>query len=518
MDDDEDDGPDLRRGVPASALREASTMKGTFDGETLVLVRHEGRCHALSGKCTHLEAPLADGLVVDGALRCPWHHARFSIETGEAIAAPAFEPLSRFDVDERDGMIRVVGKRRPVEVAARDSGIATRVVIVGAGAAGHACAEMLARLGHGGRTTLVDDDGGRPYDRTFCSKQYLIGMVERDACFLPGIDRDGTDRVVRVTKKVASIDATSKRIAFDDGATLAFDVLVLATGAEPKRPELPGFDLANVHLLRTLADADAIVAAAKDATRVAIVGASFIGLEAAASLTQRKLEVQVVSPDRVPLEKIVGAEVGAMIRGVHEEKGVRFHLGRDAKAFDGRRLTLDDDSTLDVDFVVVGVGVAPRTALAEAAGLTVASQDDGGGIVVDGRLETSVPGIHAIGDIARYPDRHAGRTVRVEHWVHAQRQGQYVARRLMRSADEAFDDLPFFWSAHFDTGLRYLGHVDRIRDMDVDGSIEGRDFTVRYEGDAHDEAFATCNRDLPALEVEARWEGRDFHDLEGKRS
>lgn len=506
--DDDDDGPDLAAGIAASDLIDDRPVGGTFDGEPVVLVRHDGRPSAYTGKCTHLEAPLAEGLVVDGTLRCPWHHARFSLATGEAVAAPAFKALQRFAVEERDGRIFVIGRLGTAQqdtAGAKDPG---RVVIVGGGAGGHACAEMLTRHGHGSRVTVVSDDPDRPYDRTFCSKQYLIGMVERERCFIvdDAFYRDGGP--VLETRRVASIDVAAKEVVLDDGRRLAFDALVLATGGEPQRPKRPGFDRENVHLLRTLTDADALIAAARPGTHAVVVGASFIGLEVAASLTQRDVAVEVVAPDDIPLKKIVGADVGSMIRGVHEERGVRFHLGREACSFDGGTLTLDDDSTIDADFVVIGVGVEPRTALAEAAGLDVASDDDGGGILVDAHLESSRPGIHAIGDVARYPDRHAGRHLRVEHWVHAERQGQFVARRLMGLADR-YDDLPFFWSAHFDTGLRYLGHVGDIAKAEVEGSIVGRDFTIRYvdgSGRAGDEAFTTCNRDAPAMAVEAQWE------------
>lgn len=495
--------PDLRLGIAVDDRAEGRLLAGTVDGQPVVIARAGGRWCAVAGKCTHLGAPLEEGLVVNGELRCPWHHARFSLDTGEAIAAPAFAPLTRFEVEERDGRLFVTGAK-----AADDRTVATspgRVVIVGGGAGGHACAEMLAR--HGVESvTVISDDTDPPYDRTFCSKQYLIGMVPREEASL--VDDglfDGNGPILLVKRAVRSIDPQAKTVVLDDGSDVPFDVLVLATGAEPVRLDLPGFDRSNVHVLRTLRDADALIAAADAGKRAVVVGASFIGLEAAASLTQRDVKVQVVATDAIPLDKIVGAEIGSMIRKVHEEKGVRFHLGRKPVAFDGHGLTLDDGSRIETDFVVVGVGVKPRTALAEAAGLTMASHDEGGGVVVDERLETSVPGVFAIGDIARYPDRHAGKAIRVEHWVHAQRQGQFVARLLMKQAGR-YDDLPFFWSAHFDTGLRYHGHVDGIEGSELDGSIEGRDFTIRFDGAGIERAFVTCNRDLPALRVEAEWE------------
>ncbi len=503
---DDDQGPDLEAGIDVEQMKDRPLMAGTYRGEPVVLVRDDDRYCAWSGQCTHLKAQLAEGRLVDGQLRCPWHHARFSLATGEAVAAPAFQPLTRFAVETRDGRVFVVAKESPRDAEPTASATTTRIVIVGGGAAGHACAEWLARHGAGRSVTLIGDDADPPYDRTFCSKQYLIGMVSRAACSLDDGSSYGPDGPVRrVAARVASLDTVGRKVVFADGGTVAYDRLVLATGAEAGRPDLPGFDRPEVHVLRTLGDADALIAAAESGKRGVVIGASFVGLEAAASLTQRHVAIDVVAHEAIPLEKIVGAAVGTMIRKVHEEHGVRFHLGRRPASFDGRRLTLDDGSTIDADFVVLGVGVTPRTGLAEEAGLDVASRDDGGGVIVDDHLRTSVADIYAIGDIARYPDRHAGKPLRVEHWVHAERQGQFVARALL-GADEPYDDLPFFWSAHFDTGLRYLGHVDAIERSDVDGSVEGRDFTVRYVDDRGGQAFATCNRDLPALDVEAAWE------------
>jgi apoptosis-inducing factor 3 len=209
---------------------------------------------------------------------------------------------------------------------------------------------------------------------------------------------------------------SGKWILLDSGEKLNFDVLVLATGAEPERADWPGVDRPNVHLSRTLRDADAIIESAAHAQQVAIIGSSFIGLEAAASLQQRKLQIHVITPEDVPLKKMVGEDIGKMIQRVHEEKGIRFHFGCKASSYDGRRLDIDDGSVIPADLVVLGIGVTPRTELAAAAGLECWPAEEGGGVIVDGRLETSVPGIFAVGDIARYPDPHSGRDIRVEHW------------------------------------------------------------------------------------------------------
>ena len=429
---------------------------------------------------------------------------RFDVATGEASGAPALEPLTVFDVEERGGHWYVGAKKAPLPAAPAEAP-PTRVVIVGGGAAGHACAEMLVRKGHRGRVTVVSDDADPPYDRTFCSKQYLMGEAERAECLLAKPGFYGSNGPVFFERRRAdSIDVDARELLLAGGDRLPFDALVIATGAEPEALDKPGFDRPEVHRLRTLEDADAIIAAAKGAKRAAVIGASFVALEVAASLVKRELEVAVIAPDEVPLAAVMGAEIGRMIRGVHEEQGVVFHLGRNAASFDGKTVTLDDGTAVEADLVVLGVGVVPRIDLARDAGLALAAEDEGGGIAVNERLETSVPGIYAVGDVAGYPDARLGRRIRVEHWVHAQRQGQHVARLLMGEAD-VYTDIPFFWSAHFDTGLRYLGHSSGKAQTQVEGSIEGRDCVVHYGSNGKDDAVATCNRDPAALAVDAEW-------------
>ncbi len=499
-----EDKPDLGKGVLSSALPEGAMLAGCFEGEAVLLVRRGGRVCALSGKCTHLDAPLEKGLIVGNEIICPWHHARFRIDSGEAVAAPAFDPLARFVVEEREGRLIVIGKGEVEDQVPATAAVPQRIVIIGGGAAGHACAEMLARHGHGGSVTMISDDSDPPYDRTFCSKQYLIGMVERGDCFLVDPSFYTSDGpVLRLRQRVVSIDSDGRRVSLDDGQHIAFDALVLATGAEPRRLEHPGFDRPDVHVLRTLSDAGAIIAAASPGKKAVVIGASFIALEAAASLIQRNVSVDVIASDAIPLANILGPEAGRMIRLVHEEKGVRLHLEHEARSYDGRQVTLQDGSTIAADFVVLGLGVSPRIELARAAGLDCASEEEGGGVTVGETLETSVLGIFAIGDIARYPEARLGKYIRVEHWVHAERQGQHVARVLMGHR-QAFTETPFFWSAHFDTGLRYLGNA-RPEDLRVSGSITGRNFSIDYREGERIAAVATCNRDTEALEVDATW-------------
>ncbi|WP_230483116.1 FAD-dependent oxidoreductase [Sphingomonas sp. Leaf21] len=495
---------DLANGVASADLEEGRIVAGTLDGQDVVLVRHRGRVCALSGICTHLKAPLADGIVADGTLRCPFHHARFDLRTGEAVGAPAFEPLERFTVVEAEGLVRIDGpadRYEPVPATRSDIG---RVVIIGGGAAGHACAEMLARHGAGDAVTVIEAEGDAPYDRTFCSKQYLSGKAERGEAALPPV----ADTVTwRGDATVARIDRQAKAVILNNDERVPYDRLVLATGAAAVSPDFYGADRADVHVVRSLGDADRLIAALASAERAVVIGSSYIGLEVAASLIARGLQVALVSDDELPLEKTAGPEVGAMIRDLHESKGVTFHVAARVARWDGHVAHLDDGSRVEGDLLVAGVGAEPRIALAEAAGLTLADKAAGGGVAVDATLRTSDPSIHAIGDIASVPDPRLGHSIRVEHWVVAQRMGQWLARHLLGQGNPEYREVPFFWSGHYDLSLRYVGHVASPDDRTIDGKPAERDFAVRFAEQGREQAILTAGRDVEALKAEHRWEG-----------
>ena len=371
------------------------------------------------------------------------------------------------------------------------------------GAAAFATAEMLRREAFAGSVTLLSSDDAAPYDRPNCSKDYLAGNAPEDWIPLKPAEfyRERSIDVALGTE-VTSIDVKARQVVIAGGRDMAFDKLVLATGAEPIRLDVPGADAPHVHVLRSLADARAIIAKAKHARRAVVVGASFIGLEVAASLRARELEVHVVAPERRPMERVLGREFGDFIRELHEEHGVVFHLDQTVSAIDAKNVTLKDGTTLAADLVIVGIGVRPRIRLAEQAGLATDR-----GVLVDAYLETSAPGIYAAGDIARWPDPHSGEKLRIEHWVVAERQGQTVARNIL-GWRERFTDVPYFWSQHYDLPINYVGHAERWDELEIEGDIKTRDCLVRYRRDGRLLAVASIYRDLDSLKEEWAMEHR----------
>src|SRR5579864_469077 len=495
-------GPDLTKGVALGDFKDDKLLGHVGDVEVL-LVKSGGEIFAVGAHCSHYHGPLAEGLVTGTDVRCPWHHACFDLRTGEAVRAPALRPLDCWAVERRDGRIFVAQKReqpKPRAVAAT-ADTPKKIVIVGGGAAGFEAAEMLRRHGFGGSIVMVSSDAAPPVDRPNLSKDYLAGSAPEDWLPLRPDDFYSTSKIdLRLNAEVAAIDTKARQVRCANGTSLDYDRLLLATGAEPVRLPVPSADLPHVHTLRSLADCRAIIADMAGAKRALVIGASFIGLEAAASLRTRNVEVHVVAPEARPMERVLGPQLGDFIRALHEEHGVVFHLGETVTAFDGRRATLKGGGTLETDVVVVGVGVRPRLALAEQAGLTMDR-----GVAVDAYLRTSAPDIYAAGDIARWPDPHSGAAIRVEHWVVAERQGQTAARNML-GAQERFDTVPFFWSQHYDVPINYVGHAEQWDDIAIDGSVATKDCVLRYKSKGRVLAVASIYRDLDSLKAELAME------------
>ncbi|MGA7252596.1 MAG: FAD-dependent oxidoreductase [Pseudolabrys sp.] len=494
-------GPDLSAGVAAAELTRGAVLTGHVGDDEVLLVRQGGKLFALSAYCTHYHGPLADGLLVGETIRCPWHHAHFNLQTGEAIAAPALAPVTCWAVEEKDGKIFV--KNKKTQPAPDKTGAGERFIIIGGGAAGFAAAEMLRRRGFAGSISMLSNDEAAPVDRPNLSKDYLAGSAPEDWVPLRGDDWYAENKIdLKLQTEVAALDAKGKELTLGDGSKIKFDKLLLATGAEPVKLPIPGADQPHVHTLRSLADCRAIIAGAKSAKRAVVIGASFIGLEAAAALRAREIEVHVVAPEKRPLERVFGPQLGDFIRALHEEHGVKFHLEDSVSAIEGKRVTLKSGGALDADLMVVGVGVRPRLTLAEKAGLAIDK-----GVTVNEFMETSAPGIYAAGDIARWPDPISGARIRVEHWVVAERQGQVAALNMM-GLRTPFGSAPFFWSQHYDVPINYVGHAEKWDTIDIDGDVMKRDCVVRYKSGGRVLAVASIYRDKESLEAGVGMERR----------
>lgn len=494
-------GPDFRDGVPDGTVADGAMLAGHVGPDSVLVARRGSEVFAIDATCTHYGGPLAEGLMVGDTVRCPWHHACFSLRTGEALAAPAFTPVRCWRVERKDGRIFVRERMpEPMRSGARPAP-SERIVIIGGGAAGFAATEMLHREGFGGALTLISADESVPYDRPNLSKDYLAGTAPED--WIPLRPRrfyaeSGID--LRLGTEAAAIDLAKRKVKLTSGGAVAFTKLLLATGSEPVRLKCPGADLPHVLTLRSLADCRAIISQAKPGSRAVIVGASFIGLEAAAALRQRNVEIHVVAPEARPMERVLGPAMGDFIRSLHESHGVVFHLGSTVGTIEEHRVCLADGARIEADLVLVGIGVRPRLALAEKAGLAVEH-----GVLVNEYLETGAQGVFAAGDIARWPDPHSGERLRIEHWVVAERHGQTAARNML-GFREAFAAVPFFWTQQYDVSIDYVGHAAEWDGIESQGDPASRDVLLRFRRNGRTLAVSTIFRGRDSLQAELAME------------
>jgi NADPH-dependent 2,4-dienoyl-CoA reductase/sulfur reductase-like enzyme/nitrite reductase/ring-hydroxylating ferredoxin subunit len=494
-------GPDLAQGVSRNDFT-GETLLGHVGDHDVLLVRSGQEIFAIDAHCSHYHGPLAEGLVVGDSIRCPWHHACFDLRTGEATRAPALNPLAVWQVEHEGDRIFV--RQMCDQPKPRGKGPVNapdKIVIVGGGAAGFAAAEMLRRQEFRGSIVMLSNDIAPPVDRPNLSKDYLAGSAPEDWLPLrPDSFYAEAEIDLRLKTEVASIDTRARNVIVANGGAVSYDRLLLATGAEPVRLPIPGADQPHVHTLRSLADCRAIIQSTIGARRAVVIGASFIGLEVAAALRTRDIEVHVVAPEQRPMERVLGPDMGDFVRALHEEHGVIFHLGDTVVAINGKRATLKGGGVLEGDVVIIGVGVRPRLALAEQAGLALDR-----GVVVNAHLETSIHGIYAAGDIARWPDPHSQENIRVEHWVVAERQGQTAARNMLGQS-EIFDAAPFFWSQHYDVPINYVGHAEQWDEIAISGDIAARDCLLKYKREGRGLAVASIYRDLANLQAELAME------------
>jgi NADPH-dependent 2,4-dienoyl-CoA reductase/sulfur reductase-like enzyme/nitrite reductase/ring-hydroxylating ferredoxin subunit len=494
-------GPDLMAGVLLNDIPDGGMLLGHVEDEAALLARQGNEAFAVSAYCTHYHGLLTEGILVGDTVRCPLHHACFSLRTGEALKAPALFPLTCWKVTKEGDRVKVTGRKPDPKPKQAPTGVPESVVIIGGGAAGAAAAEMLRREGYPGPVTIISAENALPSDRPNLSKDYLAGTAPEE--WVPIVPQEFYDErqiTLRLGTRVTQLDPVGKTVILESGEVVPFGAALLATGATPVHLPIPGADLPHVHYLRSAADSKAIIATAEGAKRAVVIGASFIGLEVVASLRHRGIETEVVAPEAHLFTKVFGSEVGDFVQGVHEANGVHFHLGEGVSEITKKAVILTRGEILLADMVIIGTGVRPNVTLGESAGLTLDR-----GIVVDEFLQTSTPGVYAAGDIARYPDPCSGKSVRIEHWVVAERQGQTAARNIL-GRQEKYTDPAFFWSQHYDVVLSYIGHTEGWTRYEIEGNLSDRDAKVTYyEGDRA-AAVLTLSRDRDSLRTEAAWE------------
>ena len=488
-------------------IKDGQMKEVSVDGTKVLLARVGDNCYALGAHCTHYGAPLVKGILSGDRIVCPWHHACFDVRTGNLEEPPAFDSLPRFDVTvEKDEIFvrlpEVVTDRRTPKMAKRDVLDQGTFVILGGGAAGYMAAQTLREDGFTGRLVMITRESRLPYDRPNLSKDYLAGHADPEWMPLRPDDffEEHAIEVLR-EKEATSVDAARKTITFSDGEKLPYDSLLIATGGIPRRLPFQTEAQENVFLLRSFSDSDLIIAAAEKGNRAIVIGASFIGMETAASLQSRGCDVNVIAPDEVPFQKILGTEIGRIFKDIHERKGVSFRLGASVASFDGSEkveaVLLEGGERVEADFVVVGVGVKPAADFLQGVEL-----HKDGGVITNKYLEIG-DSIYAAGDITHFPDPRTGEMTRIEHWRTALQQGRTAAHNMAGNRT-AYTAVPFFWTKQFGKSLRYVGHAKDWDKIIFQGDVDKHDFLAFYVKDNTILAVAGMNRDRDM----AIWEER----------
>ncbi len=460
---------DLTEGTPV-------LVKAGDDDVLLTLL--DGTVHAVGNKCSHYECPLNEGLALGNEVTCRCHDARFDLRTGKALSAPALNDLPAYPVriDKGDVLVGPVDKPRFPKPEGTDQ---RTFLIVGGGAAGNAAAETLRREGFAGRILMVTAETDLPYDRPNLSKEFMSGDAKPEWMPLRSAKFYANQKIeVLSGTPVASLDPGKKTAVLSTGQSLSYDKALLATGGAPRKLPVPGGDGEGCFQLRSFADARLIAEAAGAGKRAALIGAGFIGMELASSLRKRGLEVMVVSPEELPMARLLGEEVASSLRKRHQKEGVTFVSGASVAQISGRTgaktIVLSDGKKLEADFIVCGIGVRPVVDYLEGTGMV---QD--GAVPVSPQLRTKYPDVFAAGDIAVVPDRLSGAGARIEHWVVAERQGQHAARAMLGS-NASYAEVPFFWTRQTGVSLKYVGFARQWDQVAFRGDVEAGKFLAAY--------------------------------------
>ncbi|WP_250503060.1 MULTISPECIES: FAD-dependent oxidoreductase [unclassified Caballeronia] len=460
----------------------------------ILLVRDGENVRAYTAKCPHAGGPLDEGAICNGRIVCPWHKGTFDVGDGSLVEPPPSKALTRYEAMLKDGDVYV--SAQPMEsgdVSQKQTNDSRTMLIVGAGAAGAAACSALREAGFGGRIVLVGGDAREPYDRTSLSKFTLAGDMPPDDV-PPLLDDDffAKHDIERNESPAVHLDAKNRRVELANGHKIDYDAALVCTGGVPKPLTTPGANLAHVHLLRTRDDARAILASLEQHKRAVIVGASFIGLEAASCLRKRNVDVTIVAPGKVPFAKQFGERIGEMFRKLHEKNGVTFHMNARVSTLRGgnavSEVILDSGEKIAADVVLAGTGVDPATSFLADVELA-----DDGGIDVDTSM-LAAPALYAAGDIARFPLPRSDQRVRIEHWRVAQQHARVAAYNMAGSA-RTYVGVPYFWTYHYEKTFDYLGHVSEPDSVEIDGDLEAQHFIAYLMKDGRVGAVVACEHD-----------------------
>jgi NADPH-dependent 2,4-dienoyl-CoA reductase/sulfur reductase-like enzyme/nitrite reductase/ring-hydroxylating ferredoxin subunit len=459
-----------------------------IEGTAILLYRQGTSVSAIGATCPHAGAPLAEGIRDGHRLICPWHKAEFCLRTGRYLAPPAIDDLPRYETRLDDGRVMVTLPAVSTETSPAQSDSRT-FLIVGAGAAGAVAAQTLREEGFGGRIIILDQANRVPYDRTLLSKYHLSGQQGSEKNPLQTQSFYREHGIERRTGKVETLDVARREVRCADGDVIAYDAALVATGGTPVAPDMPGAHLRNVFLLRSIADADAILAQAERSERAVVIGLGFIGMEVAASLRERGLAVTVVGREAAPFQRQLGEEVGQAFVTLHRQHGVEFRLGIGVQALAGEQevksVVLESGECLDADLVVLGLGIKPSTDFLKGVAL-----NEDGSATVDRNLRAA-DGLYAAGDVARYAYR--GQDLRVEHWRVAQQHGRVAALNMLGKS-VPYDAVPFFWTIQYFKQLDYIGHAAKWDRIVLQGDMETPEFLAYYVKDGRVAAAAGLDR------------------------
>ncbi|GFU00934.1 apoptosis-inducing factor 3 [Nephila pilipes] len=475
------------------------------DDGKILLVKENGTYSALGPKCTHYEAPLKNGVLIGGKIRCPWHGACFNSKTGDIEDFPGLDSLPCYEAVVSDGLVKVkaplsaLKSQKRIKPMTKYSHVnPTTYVVIGGGGAGQMCCETLRQEGFSGKLILISKESNPPYDRPKLSK----ALENKPSAFHLRSEEfyKSGDISLMLDTNVTSIDIKERWIACNNGKLkVKYDGLMIATGGQPIKMEAPGNDLKNIFYLRTPEDAN-LIAKESAGKNVCIVGSSFIGMEVASYLLGKASSITVIGRSSVPFANVFGKEIGARIKVMFEEKGVVFHYGKDIAKFNGidgylNSVELSSGEILPAEVCVVGIGVRPATDFLRDSGIVMTPK---GHVIVNEMLETNIKGIYAAGDIIEFPlITYNNVKVNISHWQMALAHGHTAAFNMI-GKNVVFHSVPFFWSAMCGKNFRYAGYAPNFEEVIIKGDLESLQFIAYYIKDSKVAAVCTVNKDPEA--------------------